>query len=127
MSKNFNYNINLDIKCKSLELIDIPKIISDNKEQWFNQSLVTVNNSVVRVAIIEGEFHWHKHVNDDEFFYVIDGKLLIDLEDKTVELNPREGFMVPKNVMHKTRAPQKTVILMVENVGVTPTGDQNEC
>jgi mannose-6-phosphate isomerase-like protein (cupin superfamily) len=119
MSKNFNYNI----KYKPLELIDIPKIISDNKEQWFNQSLVTVNNSVVRVAIIEGEFHWHKHVNDDEFFYVVDGKLLIDLEDKTVELNPREGFMVPKNVMHKTRAPQKTVILMVENVGVTPTGD----
>lgn len=123
MSKNFNYNINLDIKYKPLELIDIPKIISDNKEQWFNQSLVTVNNSVVHVAIIEGEFHWHKHVNDDEFFYVIDGKLLMDLEDKTVELNPREGFMVPKNVMHKTRAPQKTVILMVENVGVTPTGD----
>ena len=123
MNKDFNYNINLDIKYKPLELIDIPKIISENKEQWFNQSLVTVNDSVVRVAIIEGEFHWHKHVNDDEFFYVIDGKLLIDLEDKTVELNPREGFMVPKNVMHRTRAPQKTVILMVENVGVTPTGD----
>lgn len=123
MNKDFNYNINLDIKYKPLELIDIPKIISDNKEQWFNQSLVTVNDSVVRIAIIEGEFHWHKHINDDEFFYVIDGKLLIDLEDKTVELNPKEGFMVPKNVMHRTRAPQKTVILMVENTGVIPTGD----
>lgn len=130
MNKDFNYNINLDIKYNPLELIDIPKIISENKEQWFNQSLVTVNDSVVRVAIIEGEFHWHKHQNDDEFFYVIDGKLLIDLresvpsgEDKTVELNPREGFMVPKNVMHKTRAPQKTVILMVENAGIIPTGD----
>ena len=123
MNKDFNYNINLDIKYKPLELIDIPKIISENKEQWFNQSLIIVNNSVVRVAIIEGEFHWHKHVNDDEFFYVIDGKLLIDLEDKTVELNPREGFMVPKNVIHKTRAPKKTVILMVENAGIIPTGD----
>jgi len=123
MDKDFNYNINLDIKYKPLELIDIPKIISENKERWFNQSLVTVNDSVVRVAIIEGEFHWHKHVNDDEFFYVIDGKLLIDLEDKTVELNPREGFMVPKNVIHRTRAPQKTVILMVENAGIIPTGD----
>jgi len=123
MNKDFNYNINLDIKYKPLELIDIPKIISENKEQWFNQSLVTVNDSVVRIAIIEGEFHWHKHVNDDEFFYVIEGKLLIDLEDKTVELNPREGFMVPKNVMHRTRAQKKTVIMMVENVGVIPTGD----
>jgi len=123
MNKDFNYNINLDIKYKPLELIDIPKIISENKEQWFNQSLVTVNDSVVRIAIIEGEFHWHKHLNDDEFFYVIEGKLLIDLEDKTVELNPREGFMVPKNVMHRTRAQKKTVIMMVENVGVIPTGD----
>ncbi len=123
MNKDFNYNINLDIKYKPLELVDIPKIISENKLQWFNQSLVKVNNSVVRIGIIEGEFHWHKHENDDEFFYVIEGKLLIDLEDKTVELNPIEGFMVPKNVTHRTRAPQKTVILMVENTGVIPTGD----
>ena len=123
MNKDFNYNINLDIKYKPLELVDIPKIISENKEQWFNQSLVKVNDSVVRIGIIEGEFHWHKHDNDDEFFYVIEGKLLIDLQDKTVELNPKEGFMVPKNVIHRTRAPQKTVILMVENAGVVPTGD----
>jgi len=123
MNKDFNYNINLDIKYKPLELVDIPSIIKENKEQWFNQSLVKVNDSVVRIGIIEGEFHWHKHDNDDEFFYVIDGKLLIDLQDKTVELNQKEGFMVPKNVTHRTRAPQKTVILMVENVGVIPTGN----
>jgi mannose-6-phosphate isomerase-like protein (cupin superfamily) len=82
-----------------------------------------VNGSVVRMAVIEGVYHWHKHDNDDEFFYVVEGKLLIDLEGRTVELEPRQGFVVPKTVMHRTRAPQRTVILMVENAGIIPTGN----
>jgi mannose-6-phosphate isomerase-like protein (cupin superfamily) len=82
----------------------------------------------VRVGIIEGEYHWHKHDDDDEFFYVVEGKLLIDLQreqqkDRIVELAPGQGFVVPKGVVHRTRAPQRTVILMVENAGIVPTGD----
>jgi mannose-6-phosphate isomerase-like protein (cupin superfamily) len=83
-----------------------------------------VNNSVVRLGVIEGEYHWHKHDSDDEFFYVVDGKLLIDLEGRDVQLSPGQGFVVPKGVMHRTRAPQRTIILMVENAGITPTGDE---
>jgi mannose-6-phosphate isomerase-like protein (cupin superfamily) len=83
-----------------------------------------VNDSVVRLGVIRGEYHWHKHDRDDEFFYVVEGKLLIDLEGRTVELAPRQGFVVPKGVMHRTRAPQRTVILMVENHGIVPTGDE---
>jgi mannose-6-phosphate isomerase-like protein (cupin superfamily) len=78
---------------------------------------------VVRVAIIEGEYHWHKHDEDDEFFYVVEGELLIDLEDRTVSLGPRQGFVVPRGVVHRTRAPKRTVILMVENAGIIPTGN----
>ena len=78
---------------------------------------------MVRLGVVEGEYHWHKHDDDDEFFYVVDGKLLIDLEDRTVELAPRQGFVVPKGVQHRTRAPEKTVMLMVENAGIIPTGD----
>jgi len=77
----------------------------------------------VRVGIIEGEYHWHKHDEDDEFFYVVEGKLLIDLEERVVELSPRQGFVVPKGVVHRTRAPERTVILMVENAGIIPTGN----
>jgi mannose-6-phosphate isomerase-like protein (cupin superfamily) len=77
----------------------------------------------VRVAIIEGEYHWHKHDQDDEFFYVVEGKLIIDLEDRSVELSPRQGLVVPKGIVHRTRAPQRTVILMVENAGIIPTGN----
>ena len=118
-----NYNINLDVKYEHLELIDIPEIVANCKEKWFNQSLTRINDSVVRLGIIEGEFHWHKHINDDEFFFVIQGKLFVDLEDRTFELNPGQGISVPRNALHRTRAPQKTVMLMVENADINPTGD----
>ena len=81
-----------------------------------------MNDSVVRLGVVEGEYHWHKHDEDDEFFYVVEGQLLIDLEDRTVAISPRQGFVVPKGVMHRTRAMVRTVILMVENAGIIPTG-----
>ncbi len=117
------YNTKLDIRYKHLEVVDIPQIVKETKDKWFNQSLTEVNGSVVRVGIVEGEYHWHKHENDDEFFFVLEGKLFVDLEGKTFELNPGQGVTVTKNVKHRTRAPQKTVILMVENKGIIPTGD----
>ena len=119
----YPYETRLNILHQPLEVID-EKALSDACEfKWFNQTLCKVNESVVRVAIIEGEYHWHKHNDDDEFFYVVEGQLLIDLEDRIVELSPRQGFVVPKGVLHRTRAPQRTVILMVENAGIIPTGD----
>jgi len=118
-----NYNINLDIKYDHLELIDIPSAVKECQEKWFNQTLTQVNDSVVRLGIIQGEFHWHKHDNDDEFFFVLEGKLLIDLEDRTIELTAHQGMTISKGIIHRTRAPQKTVILIVENSTVKPTGD----
>src|ERR1700729_3392440 len=123
MSKPDNYNIHLDVNYPHLELIDIAEVDAANKEKWFNQTLSQVNDSVVRIGIVEGEFHWHKHDNDDEFFFVLEGKLFIDLEDKTIELNPMQGVTVSKGVMHRTRAPQKTVMLMVETAEIDPIGD----
>ena len=93
------------------------------KYQWFNQTLTKVNDSVVRIGIVQGEYHWHKHENDDEFFFVLEGQLLIDLEDKTIELNPNQGVTISKGVMHRPRAPQKTVMLMVETSAIQPTGN----
>ena len=123
METPVKYNINLDVKFPHLELIDIPSVVAANKEKWFNQTLSQVNDSVVRIGIVEGEFHWHKHDNDDEFFYVLEGQLLIDLEDRTIELNPNQGVTITKGVMHRPRAPKKTVMLMVETADIVPTGD----
>ena len=118
-----SYDIHLDDKYGHMQLVDIPGEIAAH-EPWFNQTLTTVNDSVVRLGIIEGDFHFHKHDNDDEFFLVLEGTLLIDFEDReTVTLKPHEGYTVPRGVVHRTRAPERTAILMVEPAGVAPTGD----
>ena len=78
---------------------------------------------MVRLGVVEGEYHWHKHDQDDEFFYVVEGELLIDLEDRIVTLAPRQGFVIPKGILHRTRALKRTVMLMVEKKGIIPTGD----
>lgn len=123
MEKEFPYVTNLNVKFAHLERMDINKEVAENPHKWFNQTLTEVNNSVVRLGIVEGEYHWHKHDNDDEFFYVVSGQLLIDLEDRTIELNPNQGVTIPKGVMHRPRAPKKTVMLMVETNDIQPTGD----
>lgn len=118
----FPYETRLNILHRPLEVIDI-NVPDANNYKWFNQTLCKVNDSVVRVGIIEGEYHWHKHDADDEFFLTMEGQLLIDLEDKTIELNPGHAFVIPRGVVHRTRAPKRTVILMVENAGIVPTGN----
>jgi mannose-6-phosphate isomerase-like protein (cupin superfamily) len=117
------YTIKTDIKFNPLELIDVQKLQKETKEQWFNQTLCEVNDSVVRLGVLQGEFHWHKHDAEDEFFYVVDGRFFIDLEGRSVELKPQQGFTVPKGVIHRTRAPARAVVLMIEGKGVVPTGD----
>lgn len=119
----FPYETRLNILHGPLEVIDVKAMAEACTYKWFNQTLCQVNGSVVRAAFIEGEYHWHKHDEDDEFFYVVEGLLLIDLEERTVELKPGQGFVVPRTVVHRTRAPRRTVILMVENAGIVPTGN----
>jgi mannose-6-phosphate isomerase-like protein (cupin superfamily) len=116
------YAIHTDVKFGPLELIDVARFQREH-EPWFNQTLTRVNDCVVRLGILHGEFHWHKHDKEDEFFYVVEGRLLIDLEGRTVELTPQQGFTVPTGVVHRTRAPERTVVLMIEGATVTPTGD----
>ncbi len=123
MNEQYNYSIDLDVKFGSLELIDVPSLVAACKEQWSNQTLCQVNDSVVRLGVVQGEFHWHKHDEEDEFFLVLQGKLLIDLENKTVTLEPHQGYTIPKGVVHRTRAPERAAILMVERSSVKPTGD----
>lgn len=123
MEQQFNYVTKLDIRFNHLEIMDIPQMVKDCTDKWFNQTLSRVNESVVRLGIVEGEYHWHKHDNDDEFFFVLEGQLLIDLEDQTIELNPHQGVTITKGVMHRPRAPKKTVMLMVETSAIVPTGN----
>lgn len=119
----FPYETHLDVKFGPLEVVDVKLLVDACKVPWWNQTLCKVNDSVVRLGIVQGEYHWHKHDDLDEFFFVVSGRFLIDLEDRTVNLSPQQGFVVPKGVRHRPRAPERTVILMVEGAGIIPTGD----
>ncbi len=120
---DYPYATHLNIHFKPMELVDLQPLVDACKDKWYNQTLTKVNDSVVRLGVMQGEYHWHKHDDEDEFFYVVDGHFIIELEGRTVELKPRQGFTVPKGVMHRPRAPVRTVILMVEGAGIIPTGD----
>jgi mannose-6-phosphate isomerase-like protein (cupin superfamily) len=120
--KSFPYVTKLDILYAPLEIIDEKAIADACQHQWFNQTLCRVNDSVVRLGVVQGEYHWHKHDADDEFFYIVEGRLFIDLEDRTLELGPRQGTVIPKGVMHRPRAPERTVMLMAETSQIVPTG-----
>lgn len=114
-----------------LEKIALDPLVAAVKDSWYNQTLAQVNESVIRHRRDAGEYHWHEHAAEDELFFVLEGRLLIDLEpgedgvtpNRVVTLGPREGFVVPKGVRHRTRAPVRSVILMVETAAITPTGD----
>ena len=117
------YDIHTDVKYAPLEVVDAGRLADECREPWWNQTLCRVNDSLARLGVFQGEFHWHKHDREDEFFFVIEGRLLLDLEGRTVTLLPRQGLLVPRGVLHRTRAPERTVVLMVEAATVTPTGD----
>jgi mannose-6-phosphate isomerase-like protein (cupin superfamily) len=118
------YDIHEDVKFAPLEVIEAGALVAENKEPWWNQTLCQVNDAVARIGVFHGEFHWHKHDVEDELFFVLEGTLLLDIEGKgTFELKPHQGMVVPHGVVHRTRAPSRTVVLMVEPAGVKPTGD----
>jgi mannose-6-phosphate isomerase-like protein (cupin superfamily) len=119
----YPYATHLNVQFSPLERIDVPALVRACTDQWYNQTLCRVNESVVRLGVVRGEYHWHKHDEDDEFFYVVEGRFWIDLPDRVVELGPGQGVVVPKGVMHRPWAPERTVILMVETAGIVPTGD----
>ncbi len=122
--ENYPYVNHMNILHDSMELIDIKSLVEKCADKWYNQTLCKVNESVVRLGIMHGEYHWHKHDDEDEFFFTLDGKLILDIEDAgSVELHPQQGYVVPKGVVHKTRALEKTVVLMIETAGIIPTGD----
>ena len=117
------YSISLDNKFGYLTKFDVPQLVEDNTEDWYNQTLTQVDGSVVRLGIVHGEFHWHHHDDEDEVFFVLDGQLEIDIEGHdTVTLGPHQGFNVPKGVAHRTRAASKTTMLMMSAADVEPTG-----
>lgn len=122
-TQDYPYATFLDIKFPALTVVDVPSVVNAVTHKWYNQTLCKVNDSVVRLGVLQGEYHWHKHDHDDEFFFVLEGRFIIDLEHESIDLGPQQGYVVPKGVVHRTRALERAVILMVETASIVPTGD----
>ena len=118
-----DYDIRYEPLFGTLETMNVQALIDAVQEPWYNQTLLQVGDVVVRLGVMQGEFHWHKHDEQDEFFFVLEGRLDIELEDRTVVLEPGKGFVVPRGVMHFPHARGRTVAMLVELAGVVPTGD----
>ena len=123
MNPEDQFDTHLDIRFAPLEVVDVQALVDATTHPWYNQTLCRVNDCVMRLGVVKGEYIWHKHDDEDEFFFVVEGALSMDLENRTVELAQRQGFCVPKGVRHRPRAAERTVILMVEGAGIVPTGD----
>ena len=124
MAEPGKYSIDLSVRVGFLQKIDVPEMVSKVTQDWSNQTLCRVNDCVVRLGVFKrGEFHWHKHDKEDEFFFVLEGRFVIEMENETITLERHQGYTVPKGVSHKTSVPEPTSILMVEAATVTPTGD----
>ncbi len=122
-TQEYSYSTFLNVLFPSLQVVDVPSLVAACSDRWYNQTLCQVDGSVVRLGVMQGEYHWHKHDNDDEFFFVLEGRFIIDLEERSVELTKQQGFVVPKGIVHRTRAPERAIILMVETATIIPTGD----
>jgi mannose-6-phosphate isomerase-like protein (cupin superfamily) len=118
----FPYDTRLNILYAHGETVDVPSLVEANTHPWYNQTLCQVNESVVRLGVLQGDYHWHQHDDDDEFFFVLSGRLEIELQDRRVTLQPGQGFVVSKGVQHCPHAPEKTVVLMMETASILPTG-----
>ncbi|GAB3420187.1 cupin domain-containing protein [Flindersiella endophytica] len=118
------YDVRMEPRFEAGELIDLRPLVEANTARWYNETLCQVKDSLVRLGVLEGEYHWHKHDNEDEFFYVVEGVLRIELEaEPPVELQPRQAYVVPKGVLHRPIAVERVIVLMIEQAGVRPTGD----
>jgi mannose-6-phosphate isomerase-like protein (cupin superfamily) len=118
------YTIDYHPLVGTLEKLDVQRVIDETTERWFNRTLCEVDGTAVRLGVLHGEFHWHRHDEQDEFFFVLEGLMRIELEGMpTVELGPREAFTVPKGLQHRPVVPVRTAVLMLERVGVVATGD----
>lgn len=119
-----DYSIHYAPMFEALQLMDVQAVIDQVTDPWYNQTLIGVGDVVVRLGVMQGEFHWHKHDDQDEFFFVLDGLFRIELEDRpAVELGPRQAFSVPAGMLHRPVVPVRTAVLMIEKAGVVATGD----
>lgn len=107
-----------------MDKIDLMQKFSKFEDFWNPKIIAELNDNYVKVAKLKGEFPWHKHDQEDELFYVVEGNLTIKFRNRDVDLGPNEMIVVPKGVEHKPVAQEVVKVLLIEPKTVINTGDQ---
>lgn len=103
--------------------INLVQKLSMFSEHWSPKIIADYNDNEIMVVKLNGEFNWHSHPYTDDFFFVVKGRLTIQLRDGDVVLNPGEMYVVPRGVEHCPRADEETHLLLIEPKGTPNTGD----
>jgi len=113
MEPEYPYAINPDVMFAGLQRVDVPALDAGVTHVWFNQALCRINDCEVCLGVFKGgTFHWHKHDEEDEFFFVLEGRFTIETEGESVTLTRHQGYLVPRGVLHRTSAPEPATVLM---------------
>ena len=106
-----------------MNTVNLAAKLSQFTEQWSPKTVTQFNGHDIMVVKAQGEFVWHKHDETDDFFFVLKGRLTIQLRDRDIHLEPGELFVVPKGVEHRPVAEEEVHLLLIEPVGTPNTGD----
>jgi mannose-6-phosphate isomerase-like protein (cupin superfamily) len=107
----------------NMEIINVKDKISRINEYWQPKIIGELNNQLVKVAKLKGEFAMHHHENEDELFYVVNGSLEIELKEKTIKLHEGEFVIIPKGVEHKPIAQNEVHVMLFEPKTTLNTGN----
>ena len=107
----------------AMSKINLKEKLSKFSEHWSPKVIAEINDYQFKLVKIKGDFVWHNHADSDEAFIVIEGKMSIEFEDKTVELSEGEMYVVPKGVEHKPHAEKECQVMIIEPRGIVNTGN----
>lgn len=103
--------------------ISLKKIVKELKDPWQPKDILHVHQTALRVAKINGPYNWHVHLNEDEFFLVLKGKIFIDTDKESIELKENEGYLVKRGIKHRSRSSKPAWVLLIEPVLTKTKGE----
>ncbi|NIR01474.1 MAG: cupin domain-containing protein [Gemmatimonadales bacterium] len=106
-----------------MEPFDVDRGLRELSEPFEPVDLAYVDGYVLRGALVRGDFHWHRHVDQDELFLCHSGRLRVESRDESVDLLPGEGVVVPKGVEHRTSSVEGALVLVMEGRETRSRGD----
>ncbi|MFQ5758793.1 MAG: cupin domain-containing protein [Candidatus Bathyarchaeia archaeon] len=107
-----------------IQKFNLNEISKQFTQPWSPRNIETINETVIRAAKFDGEYHWHKHDDEDELFLVFEGKIKIQIKEGDIILEQGEGVKIPRGVEHCPVSVEPSIVLMFEPLKLKSKGGQ---